>query len=212
MNNSTTNLRLIVKEWDDKVCKPLLEDFYEWVQLYGPEEAQGDAIVEPLGSTTLIVKELQQQALLQISQQVLQPVYGISPRKWMQVYLEGFQIDIETLAITEEERARLEKAEQQPDPKVIVAQIESQAEVYKADLRKEVDTLKLALEAQFKRLSLEQAQAAARLESDTALVEKDMDTRQKLAKDGAIPKKMALTEPEEPTVDVEAALNTLGLQ
>ena len=130
----------------------------------------------------------------------------------MQVYLEGFQIDIETLAITEEERARLEQAEQQPDPKVIAAQIESQAEVYKADLRKEVDTLKLALEAQFKRLSLEQAQAEARLKSDTALVEKDMDTRQKLANDGAIPKKDALTEPVEPAVDVDAALNILGLQ
>jgi hypothetical protein len=75
-----------------------------------------------------------------------------------------------------------------------------------------VDTLKLALEAQFKRLSLEQAQAAARLKSDTTLVEKDMDTRQKLAKDGAIPKKAATAEPMEPAVDVEAALNTLGLQ
>lgn len=209
MNNSTTNLRLIVKEWDDKVCKPLLEDFYEWVQLYGPEEAQGDAVVEPLGSTTLIVKELQQQALLQISQQVLQPIYGISPRKWMQVYLEGFQIDIETLSLTEEERAQLQAAEQQPDPKVIAAQIEAQAEVYKADLKKEVDTLKLALEAQFKQLSLEQAQQEAQLKSDTDIVTKQMDA-QKPTEGGTKPVKSAELAP--PAVDVEAALNTLGLQ
>lgn len=206
MNNSTTNLRLIIKEWDDKTCKPLLESFYEWVQLYGPEEARGDAVVEPLGSTTLIVKELQQQALLQISQQVLQPVYGVSPRKWMQVYLEGFQIDIETLALTDEERERLEAAEQQPDPRVAAAQIEAQAEVYKADLRKEVDTLKLALEAQFKDLSLQQAQAAAQLKSDTALLQKGMDVQQKTGETAqpAIEEKMP--------VDVESALATLGLQ
>lgn len=209
MNNSTTNLRLIVKEWDDKTCKPLLENFYEWVQLYGPEEARGDAVVEPLGSTTLIVKELQQQALLQIAQQVLQPVYGVSPKKWMQVYLEGFQIDIESLALTDEERQRLEAAEQQPDPKVAAAQIEAQAEVYKADLRKEVDTLKLALEAQFKRLSLEQAQAATQIKSDTALAQKGMDVQQK-ALEGSPP--AAPAKAPTPEINVEAALNVLGLQ
>ena len=218
MNNSTTNLRLIVKEWDDKVCKPLLEDFYEWVQLYGPEEAQGDAVVEPLGSTTLIVKELQQQALLQIAQQVLQPVYGISPKKWMEIYLEGFQIDMESLAITEEERAQLEQAAQQPDPKVIAAQIEAQAEVYKADLKKEVDTLKLALEAQFKRLSLEQAHAAAQLKSDTDLAQEKLrsDTAQVTSPNTpATPKNLAgeMTDTEEENpIDVKSALSVLGLQ
>lgn len=209
MNNSTTNLRLIVKEWDDKVCKPLMEDFYEWVQLYGPDDAQGDAVVEALGSTSLIVKELQQQALLQISQQVLQPVYGISPKKWMSIYLEGFQIDAETLAMTEEERQQLEAAAAQPDPKVLAAQIEAQAEVYKADLRKEVDTLKLALEAQFKRLSLEQAQAEAQLQAGTKIVEKEMANQQKPAEGTAKP----APAPKEPEpIDVDAALATLGLQ
>jgi len=215
MNNSATNLRLIVKEWDDKVCKPLLEDFYEWVQLYGPEEAQGDAVVEPLGSTTLIVKELQQQALLQIGQQVLQPVYGISPKKWMQIYLEGFQIDIESLAITEEERTQLEQAAQQPDPKVLAAQVEAQAEIYKADLKKEVDTLKLALEAQFKKLSLEQAQAAAQLKSDTALVQEKLrsNTAQVISPNTpAVPKDLGESIEEENPIDVKSALNILGLQ
>jgi hypothetical protein len=169
-------------------------------------------VVEPLGSTTLIVKELQQQALLQIAQQVLQPVYGISPRKWMQVYLEGFQIDIESLAITEEEQQRLEAAEQQPDPKVIAAQIEAQTEVYKADLRKEVDTLKLALEAQFKRLSLQQAQSEAQIKSDTAIAQKDMDVEQKRAEELPGAKPPTLAKAETPEIDVAAALNTLGLQ
>lgn len=208
MNNSTTNLRLIVKEWDDKVCRPLLTSFYEWVQLYGPEEARGDAVVEPLGSTTLIVRELQQQALLQISQQVLQPVYGISPKKWMETYLEGFQIDMEQLALTEEERQQLEAAAQQPDPKVIAAQVEAQAEVYKADLKKEVDTLKLALEAQFKQLSLEQARIAAQLKSDTALAQAQM-RKEDVATMAAA--KATPIEQQEP-VDVSEALAMLGLQ
>ncbi len=210
MNNSTTNLRLIVKEWDDKVCRPLLTNFYEWVQLYGPEEARGDAVVEPLGSTTLIVRELQQQALLQISQQVLQPVYGVSPKKWMETYLEGFQIDMEQLALTEEERQQLEAAAQQPDPKVAAAQIEAQAEVYKADLKKEVDTLKLALEAQFKKLSLEQAQNEAQLKSDTALVQETIKGENSTV-DGSVTAPKSAKPAEEP-VNVDEALSMLGLQ
>ena len=210
MNNSTTNLRLIVKEWDDKVCRPLLTNFYEWVQLYGPEEARGDAVVEPLGSTTLIVRELQQQALLQISQQVLQPVYGVSPKKWMETYLEGFQIDMEQLALTEEERQQLEAAAQQPDPKVAAAQIEAQAEVYKADLKKEVDTLKLALEAQFKKLSLEQAQNEAQLKSDTALVQETIKGENSAVGENTTAPKPA--KPAEKPVNVDDALSMLGLQ
>lgn len=210
MNNSTTNLRLIVKEWDDKVCRPLLTNFYEWVQLYGPEEARGDAVVEPLGSTTLIVRELQQQALLQISQQVLQPVYGVSPKKWMETYLEGFQIDMEQLALTEEERQQLEAAAQQPDPKVLAAQVEAQAEVYKADLKKEVDTLKLALEAQFKKLSLEQAQNEAQLKSDTALVQETIKGENSAVGENTTVPRPA--KPAEKPVNVDEALSMLGLQ
>ncbi|MBK9952885.1 MAG: hypothetical protein IPP10_15660 [Candidatus Competibacteraceae bacterium] len=210
MNNATTNLRLIVKEWDDKVCRPLLTNFYEWVQLYGPEEARGDAVVEPLGSTTLIVRELQQQALLQISQQVLQPVYGVSPKKWMETYLEGFQIDMEQLALTEEERQQLEAAAQQPDPKVLAAQVEAQAEVYKADLKKEVDTLKLALEAQFKKLSLEQAQNEAQLKSDTALVQETIKEENSVAVENTTAPRPA--KPAEEPVNVDEALSMLGLQ
>ena len=210
MNNSTTNLRLIVKEWDDKVCRPLLTNLYEWVQLYGPEEARGDAVVEPLGSTTLIVRELQQQALLQISQQVLQPVYGVSPKKWMETYLEGFQIDMEQLALTEEERQQLEAAAQQPDPKVLAAQVEAQAEVYKADLKKEVDTLKLALEAQFKKLSLEQAQNEAQLKSDTALVQETIKGENSVAGENTAAPRPA--KPTEEPVNVDEALSMLGLQ
>lgn len=213
MNNSTTNLRLIVKEWDDKVCKPMITSYYDWVQTYGPESAKGDAVVEPLGSTVLIVRELQQQALLQISQQVLQPIYGISPQKWMKIYLEGFQIDIETLALTDEERQQLQAAEQQPDPKIIVAQIEAQAEVYKADLKKEVDTLKIALEAQFKKLSLQAAQEQAQLSSDTKIAQTaiNKDESGKMLTEESVPN-TSMAEDVPQKQNVQDALSVLGLQ
>jgi hypothetical protein len=240
MNNSTTNLRLIVKAWDDKTCRPMMNAFYEWTQLYGPAAAKGDGVVEPLGSTTLIVKELQQQALLQIGQQVVQPIYGISPKKWMQIYLEGFQIDAEKLAISEEEMAQLQAAESKPDPRVEAAQIEAQATTYTADLKHQVDMLKVTLDAQFKELSVRQAMTEAALTAQTDMLKQALANKGNVEKQAvagasnlesqrmgltADPEKtsppktntqMELGGPEpgpdmvEPT-DVAAALDTLGL-
>lgn len=167
MNNSTTNLRLIVKLWDDEVCHPMMTAFYDWVQLYGPEDAKGDSVVEPMGSATLIVRELQQQALLQIGDRVLQPIFGISPQKWMQMYLEGFQVDFETLALTEEERAELKKAEEEDDVKVQVAKIEAHADLSVQMLKQEMEKMQLAVEALFK--SIEEAGAAAKDDFDQRL-------------------------------------------
>ena len=240
MNNSTTNLRMVVKAWDDKVCRPMMTAFYEWVQVYGPEAARGDGVVEPLGSTTLIVKELQQQALLQIGQQVIQPIYGVSPKKWMQIYLEGFQIDAEKLAISEEELKQLQAAESKPDPRVEAAQIQAQALVQAAELKHQVDMLKVTLDAQFKELSLKQATAEAALAAQTDML------KQALANKGGVEKQavagsanlesqrmnltanpgkvspprtetqMELSGPPDPpdlpaATDVAAALDTLGL-
>lgn len=214
MSNATTNLRLIVKEWDDRTCRPMITAFYEWVQLYGPDEAKGDGVVEPLGSASLIVRELQQQALIQIGDKVLQPIYGISPKKWMQLYLEGFQMDAETLAMSEEELKQLTKAQEEPDTKVVVAQIDAQAEVYKADLRKEVEVLKLSLETEFKQLSLDQSAASDLLNGQIKIIQENMKLEGKAAaakgqSEGQAPLE---SQPEAISPDpVDSALETLGM-
>jgi hypothetical protein len=131
-------------------------------------------------------------------------------------------------------------AEQQPDPRVTVAEIEAKAETYKADLRRETDMLKLALEAKFKELSLKEAQATAALASQTTLAKEQMATGGKLqqaqmglagslegkrmdlkadpAKGSPDPRSMGQLNiaPEEdisvpPPQDVDAALSILGL-
>lgn len=147
MNNATTVLRQVVKEWDNSTCRPQITAFYQWAQEYGPPEVRGDAVIEPLGSSSLIVRELQQQALLQIGDKAVQPIYGLSPSKWMKLYLEGFQMNYEELKMTEEERQRLEAAEQQDDVKVQVAKIEAAADTQIAQMRQESDDLKTAMKA-----------------------------------------------------------------
>lgn len=202
MNNSTTNLRLRVKYWDDNVCKPFIDALYEWAQLYGPSSVKGDAVARSLGSSVLLQKELQQQALLQIGDRVLQPIYGKSPSKWMDMFLEGFQIDPRSLDLTEEEKAQLQAAQDAPDPKVVSAEIEAQVSKYKADLEDEFRQLKLAVDAQLKAASIRQASDAVDTQSATNIATSAM-------KNETAPKKAP--EPErEPTVDEAAAI--LGIE
>jgi len=165
MNNATTVLRQVVKAWDNGTCRPQISAFYEWSQLYGPKEVKGDAVIEPLGSSSLIVRELQQQALLQLGDKAVQPIYGLSPSKWMKLYLEGFQMNYEQLAMTKEERLRLEEAEKTPDPKIQVAQIEAAADVRIAQMKRESEDLQTALKAMQDDFTTTQADHMKRLES-----------------------------------------------
>jgi len=207
MANATTNLRLVIKEWDDHTCTPLISAYYLWVQQYGPVSAKGDAVVKPLGSAALIVRELQQQALLQIGDKVVQPIYGKSPKKWMDLYLEGFQVDPETLSLDDEERKMLEDAANEKDVKVVVAEIQSESNRYRADLKNSFDELQLAVEAQLETMAAENATSAEKLGAQVKVF-------QELLKTGQSPKAAAgaVTPEPEPEPDgavVDAALDSL---
>ncbi len=204
MANSTTNLRLVIKEWDDNTCTPLISAYYLWVQQYGPASAKGDAVVKPLGSAALIVRELQQQALLQIGDKVVQPVYGKSPKKWIDLYLEGFQVDPETLTLDDDERKQLEDAANEKDVKVVVAEVQAESNRYRADLKNAFDELKLAVESQLEAMAADNATSASELGAQVKVF-------QELVKVGKSPESAASAAAPEPEAepDVDAALDIL---
>ena len=158
-NNATTNLRQIVKMCDDEVFVPHIQRYYQWVQQYGPETAKADACVVALGSSTLIVRELQQQILLQLLDRSLQPEFKLSPRQIMRAILEGNQFDPKQLGLSPEEEQQLMEAMSQPDPSVQVAQINAEVKKYDIDQRTAVDMAKLEANGMGKQLEADKAVA-----------------------------------------------------
>ena len=209
MANATTNLRLVIKEWDDHTCTPLISAYYLWVQQYGPESAKGDAVVKPLGSAALIVRELQQQALLQIGDKVVQPIYGKSPKKWMDLYLEGFQVDPETLDLDDEERKVLEDAANEKDVKVVVAEVQAESNRYRADLKNEFDELKLAVETQMEAIATSNGIAAGELTQQVKVFLKQMEIGANPEAPGTVPGPEENPALPTPPSDVDAALDIL---
>lgn len=160
MGSSTTNLRLFVKHWDDDVCKPIITELYNWVQLYGPPEAQADAVAWALGSAILVEKELHQQALIQLLPLSKDPSYGLSPKLLAQRDVEGFGFNYDSIKLTDEEREELQTMLAQPEPAVQVAQIRAETDLQIQQMKDAMAEMKLMLEAQLKGESIEQAREA----------------------------------------------------
>jgi len=208
-NNSTTNLRLLVRQWDDDVCSPIIQHMYEWVQQYGPETARGDAVARPLGSSTLIARELQQQAVVQFLDRSVQPVFGISPKKMAKAFFEGLQISADSLALEEEERQQLEAASQQPDARVEVERLRGETQLKITDMSARLEHMKILLNAQLKALSLDHADTVVRAQMETTLQAETLKQvggeRREHVKAGLKP------EGEDSDREINGALATLGL-
>jgi hypothetical protein len=211
MGSSTTNLRLFVKHWDDDICKPIVTECYNWVQLYGPEEAQTDVVAQALGSSILVEKELQQQAMLQLLDRAIQPVYGLSPKKLAQRQIEGFGLNYDDLKATEEELAQLQAAADQPDPAVEVANIRAQTDKDIADLKARLEEFKAMLDAQIQGASIEQAREAVQTQGLANIAQESL--RQEGSKE--LKYQEAALDPENPLVSpepsIDEALDELGL-
>ena len=158
------------------------------------------------------------QALMQLGDRVIQPIYGLSPKKWAEMFLAGFQIDYEQLELEEEERRMLEAAAQQPDPKEIVENIRARTDLAIAQLEDATKRLKIQLDASAEGASIAQASDAVNTQVQGSLALEDM--RQEGKKDEAMIKASGEvgnaqpTQPKQtkaPELDVDTALNALGL-
>lgn len=215
MGSSTTNLRLFVKSWDDDVCKPIITEMYNWVQLYGPDEAQADAVGQALGSSILVEKELQQQAMLQLLDRAVQPSYKLSPATLAKRLVEGFGLNYDDVKATDEELAQLQAAADQPDPAVEVAQIRAQTDIQVQELKNQMDELEAMLKAQLQGQSLEsaresvEAQGLANIAQETIRQEGASELQDRAA---ALDPANPLVDPvpdAEPTID--EALDEVGI-
>jgi hypothetical protein len=155
--NSNTPLRMIAKNFDDMITVPHIQRYYEWLLLYGddPREKLNSRIIAR-GSSVLFERDAQNQALLQMGQFVLNPAFGINPKKWMSEALRAQRLDPARLEYTDEEIQQMQQAAaeagQQGDPRAAVqkeiATIRADGEMKKATLNQESDMAELQFKAE----------------------------------------------------------------
>ncbi len=136
MNSSNVVLRRLVKQFDDYIIKPHIRRYYDYNMAYSDDdEIKGDFQVDARGSSALLVRDIQNQAYMNLLAAGANPVYTplIDPKKLFEKGLKAQHIDPKDILLPDEViKQNQEAAAQQKDPKIQAAEIAAQAAVQKA--------------------------------------------------------------------------------
>jgi hypothetical protein len=179
-NNGSTVLRRIARTFDDRVTEPHIGRYYEWLLLYGPDDAKGDFAIDALGSSALVERDLQQQQLPQLIGLSLEPRYGLDPELVIKEVLKSMRLDTMRLELSDEKKAEMASRPPPEDPRVTAAKIMAKG---KEDaLVAGVQSKKMELDAEAKENALDREvdKQLASIDAQLRGVEIDSEERQHL--------------------------------
>jgi hypothetical protein len=155
MNSANVVLRRLVKQFDDMVTKPHIRRYYDYNMLYNEdEEIKGDFTVDARGTSALLVRDIQNQAFLNLLAAGANPVYGIylDTKKLFEKALQAQHIDPAEVFKPEEEIDQIMEAQKKaaeqgpgPDPRIEAAKLRAQADMQKVQVQNQGDLQELQL-------------------------------------------------------------------
>lgn len=127
MNNSNTVLRRVVKNYDDNITSRVIRRFYDWnMQFNTKAEIKGDFEVKARGTSALLVKEQQQQSLIQMMQLTANPVLGqmVNLPELLRKTAQAMHLSPDELVKSDEQIAKETEMQQramaeQPNPEML---------------------------------------------------------------------------------------------
>lgn len=182
-NNANAVLRQRVKLYDDNITKPHLARYYDWKMANDPDpNIKGDFEIDARGSTALIERDIQNQALLNLANITNNPRYipHLREREELKAILKAFKVNPEEMMKPEDQvKQEMEAQAQQggpADPRIAVAEMNMQAKQMDIEARREA----LAIEAQLAQedVQIKRENLAYQTERERSESEQDMITRQ----------------------------------
>ncbi len=173
LNSSNVVLRRVVKSFDDDVTAPLITRFYDWNMQFNPKESiKGDFEVDARGSSTLLVKETQTQALITMMQLAESPVFGplVKSAELFRKVAQAQHITPNDVIVSDEEIKAMEAqaAEQaeEPDPELVLKEREIEVKLEIARMNAQVEMAKIAAQTDSSMAQVEANMAKAQLTED----------------------------------------------
>jgi hypothetical protein len=186
-NNANSVLRQRVKLYDDNVTRPHIARYYDWKMANDPDpKIKGDYEIDARGSTALIERDIQNQALLNLANITNNPRYTphLKEREELKSILKAFKVNPEELMKPEDQvKAEMEAQAQQggpQDPRIAAAQIKAEVDMAKIADNKEARGLQeaqIAYNQQREQGEYEIAMTEAGIERDTTLLKLDQTER-----------------------------------
>jgi hypothetical protein len=152
MNASNVVLRRLVKQVDDMITKPHMRRYYDFNMLYSKkQDIKGDFDVDARGASALLVRDIQNQAFLNLLAAAANPVFSkfVDPKKIFKKAVQAQHVDPAEIMFTEAEIKANEEAAanapQEQNPQLQVAQIRTDGDLKKAELVQASDMKELEL-------------------------------------------------------------------
>lgn len=136
-NNSSTVLRRLARLFDDRVTEPHVRRYYDFLLQYEEDASlKGDYCIDARGSSALVERDLQNQAIMQMGSIIVNPVFGKDPKKWMDEMLKAQRLDPKRFEYDDEQWQQIVEnmSKPKPDSSVEVAQIRAQAQTQVAEV------------------------------------------------------------------------------
>lgn len=126
-NNGSTVLRRTVKNYDDMVTEPHVGRYYDHILEYSEDdELKGEFMIDALGSSALLERDMRDEATLGLGQYVMNPMFGLDPKKWIAELLKANKLDVSRFEYDDEEWRQIveQMAQPQQDPRTQIAQMQ----------------------------------------------------------------------------------------
>lgn len=186
-NNANAVLRQRVKLYDDAITRPHIARYYDWKMANDPDpDIKGDFEIDARGSTALIERDIQNQALLNLANITNNPRYipHLREREELKAILKAFKVNPEELLKPEDQVAQEQKAQAEQgapaDPRIEAAQIQAASKAEELQVKRET----LAYNIERERAEGEQAMLEKQLERDMTIAKLQQDgvlSREELA-------------------------------
>ena len=191
-NNANAVLRQRVKLFDDAITRPHIGRYYDWKMANDPRpEIKGDYEIDARGSSSLLEKDIQGQAWLNLANVTNNPRYipHLKEREELKFILKAFKVDAEAImkpedVVAQEQAAMAEQGAPQ-DPRIAVAQMNLQARQMDIEAKREAQQLEAQLaqaELQVKQQNTAYQIERERVESEQKVVENQLERELAIAK------------------------------
>jgi hypothetical protein len=150
-NNSSTVLRRLAKLYDDCITEPHIRRYYVFLLQYGEDDDEkGDFQIDARGSSALVERDIQNQAIAQMGNLVLNPAFKIDPSKWIIEHLKSQRLDPKRFQYTDQEWQQVQQnmANQPSDPKIAVAQINADLKKWTEQFQAQLKNAEMHFESQ----------------------------------------------------------------
>jgi hypothetical protein len=191
-NNANAVLRQRVKLYDDNVTKPHISRYYDWKMANDPDvNIKGDFEIDARGSTALVERDIQNQAMLNLASITNNPRYipHLNEREELKAILKAFKANPEEMMKPEDQvKQEMEAAAQQgqpQDPRLAAAEMNMQAkqmDIEDRNKQREFEAARNEQDMQLRRDSLAYNTAREQSEAEISSVEAQLQRELAIAK------------------------------